>query len=349
MSFLGYHGPRDYYWSDTEETHKHRNREMVKAHGPEIRALFGPDKWISVLFTPFILLQLYIGTRAAEMSWPVFFLVAYVIGGTITHSCFLAIHEVTHNMCFKTRSYNDLFAIFLNSIVPAPYAMMFKIYHAEHHRYLGWDGVDADIPTALERKFLSNFLGKIFFVTFQVFFYAGRPPLVRRVKFENMIVVNYVAQITFDLIILYFFGWWPLFYFAASVILGCSWHPLAGHFISEHFIFKGDGNQETFSYYGPLNYLMWNAGYHVEHHDFANVPWTRIAKLNTIAPEFYVDLIRTESWFGTLIDFVLDPSVGLSSRVLREKGAGKREKLLPTSKNLMKAALPHEGPCEWKL
>eukprot|EP00796_Vickermania_ingenoplastis_P003910 gene3910-2778_t len=239
-------------------------------------------------------------------------------------------------MCFKTRSFNDLFAIFMNSIVPLPYAMMFKIYHAEHHRYLGWDGVDCDIPTDIERRLLSNFLGKLFFVTFQVFFYAGRPPLMRPVKFEKMILVNYIAQFTFDAIIYYYFGIWPLIYFGTSVILGS-------------FHFDGKGDQETYSYYGPLNLLMWNAGYHVEHHDFANIPWTRIAKLNTIAPEFYVDLVRTKSWPGTLINFVLDPTVGMSSRVLREKGAGKRDKLLPTSDKLMKAALPHPGPCEWKL
>lgn len=348
MGLLDHHGPTEYYWSDTVETHKYRNREMVKAHS-EIKKLYGPDIWIAILFTPWIILQLYLAYRAADMGWLTFFIIAYFIGGTITHSCFLAIHEVTHNLCFKNRKMNDLFAIFLNLCVPAPYAMMFKKYHAEHHRYLGWDGVDADIPTSIERKFLSNYIGKIFFVTFQVCFYAGRPPLIRRIPFEYMIAVNYAVQITFDLIVYYFFGWWPLIYLATSVFLGCGWHPLAGHFISEHFVFKGNGEQETFSYYGPLNILMWNAGYHVEHHDFPNIPWTRIAQLNTIAPEFYVDLLRTESWPGTLIDFVLDKKVGLSSRVLREKDAGKREKLLPTHTEQMKTALPHEGPCEWRL
>lgn len=340
-------GRDDYYWSDTEYAHKTRNREMLKAHGAEIKKLFGPDPWLRRLLTPFVLLQLYLGYRAKDMGWPTMLLVAYFIGGTITHSVFLAIHEITHNLCFVTPFFNDAYAFFANLVVPVPYAMMFKTYHAEHHRYLGWDGIDSDLPTRFEGKYLSNYAGKFFFLTFQVLFYAFRPTVVRTIKFEKLHVLNYIVQLSFNLIVYYFCGWWPILYFLLSTFLGTGWHPLAGHFISEHFVFVGNGGQETFSYYGPLNWVMWNAGYHVEHHDFPNIAWTKIAQLNTIAPEFYVDLYRTKSWPGTLFDFLLDPNVNLCSRVVRERDAAKREKLLPTSSGRMKAAVPHEGPCEW--
>lgn len=74
---------------------------------------------------------------------------------------------------------------------------------------------------------------------------------------------------------------------------------------------------ETCSYYGPLNMLTFNVGYHVEHHDFPSIPGSRLHMLSKIAPEFYTSLKHHTSWTYVLWQYITDPKVGPSARVRR--------------------------------
>eukprot|EP00049_Salpingoeca_infusionum_P025892 m.22384 g.22384 ORF g.22384 m.22384 type:complete len:628 (+) comp8386_c0_seq2:125-2008(+) len=55
-----------------------------------------------------------------------------------------------------------------------------------------------------------------------------------------------------------------------------------------NYVFE-QAEQATLSYYGSRwwNWLTMNELLHVEHHDFAHIPWTRLPALRAIAPEFY--------------------------------------------------------------
>lgn len=321
---------KDFVWSDKEYMHIARNREMLKKY-PQIKKLMGYDPSTKYYCVAIVLIQAVLGYYAPQMSWTMFIGLAYVVGATIHSALYLATHEVTHNLAFKSPLANDMFAIFINFPIVAPFAMMFKTYHADHHRYLGWDGVDTDLPAELEAKLLSNFFGKLFFLTFQILFYTGRPMIVRMIKFEWKHYLNYALLLGVHAWIAYSYSYWSTLYWLLSGFLAGSLHPLAGHFLAEHYLFDGDSSQETFSYYGPWNYVTFNGGYHVEHHDFPHIPWTRIDQVRKIAPEYYDHLKTVDSWGMLLIRFLFDSKMSSYSRIKREKGAWKRKVLLPTT------------------
>jgi sphingolipid delta-4 desaturase len=321
----------DFIWSEYEEPHCSRKKEILQKHGKDLNKLMGIEPRTKYLTVGVVALHILSAYLFCNLSWPYFLLSTFVVGGTLTHILFLAIHEITHGLAFKKPIYNDFLAMVANFPICIPYAMVFKTYHAEHHRYQGWDGIDTDIPTPIEGFLFSSTPGKIFFAMFQIMFYALRPCLVRSINFTWIRVVNTVVQLVFDYIIYRTLGLNALLYFLVSAFMSACPHPLSGHFISEHYVFDPNEEQETYSYYGPLNALTWNVGYHNEHHDFPNVAWSKLPQLKKLASEFYDPLIQTESWPGTIYNFIVDPRVSTWSRVKREKEAWKRDKLLPTT------------------
>jgi len=294
----------------------------MKAH-PEVTKLMGYEPLTKYVVTSVVAIQLitvYLLTQVYHLRpfSPMFIIAAYVIGGTANHNLFLAVHEVTHNLAFKGVKANKVFAMFANLPIGIPYAMTFKRYHIEHHKNMGEDGVDTDLPTRIELLCLQNVAGKAFFATFQILFYALRPGLVRSQTPTIYHFINILVQIVFDVLLYRTCGPRALAYLIMSSFFAGSLHPCAGHFIAEHYIWDGL-DQETYSYYGPLNILAYNVGYHNEHHDFPSIAWTRLPKLRALAPEFYDTLPSHPSWPGVIYNFIFDSNVGMFSRVKREE------------------------------
>ncbi|KAL4956583.1 methionine aminopeptidase [Aspergillus filifer] len=339
-----------FFWTYTEEPHRSRRQAIIKAH-PEVTKLCGPEPLTKYVVLGVVSLQIacaYLLREASFFSW-MFWLTAYVIGATSNQNLFLAIHEISHNLAFRSPMGNRLLAIFANFPIGVPYSAAFRPYHLTHHKSLGVAGLDTDLPTAFEAFILDSLLGKAFFCTFQIFFYALRPMFIYSPPFTIIHLLNLVIQLSFDVALTKFTNsYTPILYLLASSFLAGSLHPCAGHFIAEHYFFSkvatggtesleqlknkpGEKIQpshplasipppETYSYYGPLNILTYNVGLHNEHHDFPAIPWTRLHKLHSIAAEFYEPLPCHRSWVWVIWTFILDSNVGPWCRVKRAQG-----------------------------
>ncbi|XP_067208362.1 sphingolipid delta(4)-desaturase DES1 isoform X2 [Linepithema humile] len=242
---------------------------------------------------------------------------AYFFGGVINHSLMLAIHEIAHNLAFghARPMANRLFGFFANLPIGIPVSISFRKYHLEHHRYQGDEKLDTDLPTLLEAKLFNTTFGKFCWVFLQPLFYAFRPLVTYPKVPTNLEYINLFIQLIFDGIIWYFFGGKVVFYLLIGSFMAMGLHPVAGHFISEHYMYKK--GFETYSYYGSLNFITFNVGYHNEHHDFPAVPGSRLPEVKRIAAEFYDDLPHHNSWTSVLYDFVMDPDIGPYARMKR--------------------------------
>lgn len=301
--------------STSSEPHAQRRREMLRKY-PRIKELYGPCSRTKYVCLALVGTQLATAYALRDAPWWWILVVAYAFGGVLNQALLLAIHELSHNLAFRKPIGNRLFAIFVNLPVGVPVAETFRYYHLLHHLHQGEDGLDTDLPTELEGKLLRSPFRKLLWLSGQGFAYALRPLFVHPKKPNAPELANLLIQIAFNVAVFHFWGAKALAYLPISSLIVMGLHPIAGHYISEHYVFRA--GQETYSYYGPLNRLTFNVGYHNEHHDFPYVPGSRLKHLRRIAPEFYEGLMHHTSWTKTLWQYVTSPSLGGYSRVKRD-------------------------------
>jgi sphingolipid delta-4 desaturase len=307
----------DYIRVNDPDPHVGRGRDLLAAH-PELRALAGPLPASAVWVVLLAAAQFGTALLVAERPWYVWVPAAYIVGATIAHALWVLIHECAHNLVFHSRLGNRAIALTANLPLVFPAAMSFCKYHLLHHRHIGELDLDADIAGPAESRFVgrSTLLKTLWLAAFSLVVGTIRPRRLRQVPFlDRWIVLNAVVQVGAMAALVALAGWVPFAYLAASAVFAVGLHPLGARWIQEHYVFAP--GQETYSYYGPLNTIAFNVGYHNEHHDLVSIPWSRLPRVRATAPEFYEPLRAHYSWTALLVTFLRDRQVTLFSRIVR--------------------------------
>lgn len=301
------------------EPHRARTRDIVKKH-PEVKQLIGksPITFVIILFC--VLSQFAIAYFIRDQAWYWILATCWLVGAFFSHTLFVCIHEASHNLIFKTTSQNVFAGIVANLPTIIPSAVTFKNFHLKHHAFQGVHELDGDIADWYEAKLIGHYsIGKAFWLFMFPVFQTIRTFRCRELAIiDKYVIANIVVQLAFDFSVIYFFGWGAFMYLLGSFWFSVGLHPLGARWIQEHFLVL-DKKQETYSYYGPLNVINLNVGYHNEHHDMPSVPWDKLPKLKEMLPEYYDNLLYHTSFVRLFFRFLFDQEISLFSRIIRKE------------------------------
>ena len=311
----------DFTHTDEREPHHHRTKAILRRH-PDVRALIGknPATFLIILVT--VAAQIALSIALRDAPWWMIGLVAYGIGAFADHALFVMVHECAHNLVFKSTRLNMTAAIIANLPQFFPSAVSFKRYHLKHHAFQGVHELDADLPGYWEAKLINKYaIGKATWLLLFPLFQITRTTRTKEIPLlDRWIAVNWVVQISFNVAVWVLLGPKAFAFILLSFFFSVGLHPLGARWIQEHYLTQG--TQETYSYYGVLNHVAMNVGYHNEHHDFPSVPWNRLPALKRAAPEAYDTLHAHYSWTRLLLRFLFDQELSLFSRIVRRNRGG---------------------------
>ncbi|HZZ86656.1 MAG TPA: fatty acid desaturase [Anaeromyxobacteraceae bacterium] len=299
------------------EPHRDRTRALLAAH-PEARALCGNAPSTALFVVGIVAAQLALAFTLRQSPWWLVLGAAWALGAVADHALWVLIHDCSHDLVFRRPASNQWLGILANLPILFPAAVSFRKYHLLHHAWQGSEDLDADLPSPLEVRLVGHaWWRKALWLLFFFVAQSTRIPRLRRIKFfDRWYAANLAVQLAFTALAWAVLGPRALAYLFASSAFAIGLHPVGARWIQEHYL-TFPGTQETFSYYGPMNLLAFNVGYHNEHHDLTKVPWFRLPALKQLAPELYEPLHAHRSWTRLLLRFVFDPALSLGSRMTR--------------------------------
>lgn len=244
-----------------------------------------------------------------------------------------SVHELIHELAIEGSPVaNKFLSGFVNLALVLPFAAGYHRSHRHHHAYLGTD-LDAKYPTMEEiQAYDQDFIGRLKYI-------FGHPlqggkrweRIAPGDKPNQYIVWNERTVWLVDILILIFWGYKSLLYLLLAFWINDTIFIQGSKNYVDHWVSETD--TYTSSYYGWVNMINFNIGYHREHHDFPNIPGRYLAvvsqtycitaiycqslvffQVNKLAPEFYEDerYIAKSLFSGTWDILRAKPGQGLT-------------------------------------
>jgi len=309
----------------------HKRRLAIQKEFPEILKLTGPDSRTQYYAYALVIIQVFFGYIVKD-SWMRALVLGVTVSPYVAFAVLTLIHEVSHSLVFSYLPLNRLLGIFCNMIFLAPVSEVFRQHHNMHHIHLGDVKKDVDVPGEREMKVVGNSpLLKTIWLILSVFILPIRSVRKLPVNWNAMMVLNWIACLSFSITV--FTLSQPAFvYMLLGMILSQSMHPANARQVQRHIQVystkedNGAGGEDdadlpvhkrklnTFSYYGGLNFLTLNVGFHVEHHDFGNIAWSRLPEVRRIAGEKWYpsELAYHSRGFSEIFAFIWNRKITLA-------------------------------------
>jgi len=309
----------DFVRASRREPHRDRAHAILRAH-PEVRRCFGHNPATLLVVLGLVAIQVSLAAWARSLGWAGLLLLAYAVGAFVNHGLLVMVHESAHHLVFRRRALNVLTGILAGLPSILLNSVTWGVYHLRHHAHQGVYAQDYDLPSRWEARLVGHSaIGKALWLLLFPLVLVARPFRSRHERGTlargPWVIGNLAAQLGFGVSVGMLLGGEAVTYLIASLFFSVGLHPLGGRWIQEHLVTAP--GQETYSYYGPLNRVAFNVGYHTEHHDFSGVSWNNLPRVRRLAPEAYGTLAWHPSWTALVCRFVLDPDLGLFHRVVR--------------------------------
>src|SRR5437870_3972628 len=101
-----------FHQSELDQSHPGRARAIIKAH-PAVRQLMVRNPYTALITVSLLLMQTAIAYGMGKLGfgyWWLSLLIAYCIGAFANHANYVIIHDATHNLIFRSKSWNKMVA-----------------------------------------------------------------------------------------------------------------------------------------------------------------------------------------------------------------------------------------------